>query len=632
MAAIKISKFSGMIPKMSDKLLAPHQATESTNCTNDTGSLNPLKLPATVLALPGAAQTIKYIGSKWVSWNADVDVLESLLGNVNEEVMYGTLTSNGSTTTANFASQDFRRQGVAVGMLFTNLTNNESGVISTVNANDLVFAATATSNDSGDEFSITFTSSVDNRFYFTGDGAPKQSDETLIGTTNTGAPDADWYLGLPKPSTAPSVSANGTGDDVETTSYVYTYVNSFGEESEPSPPSASVTAVGTDWSSGGITLSNITDPFATANYNIDYINIYRLVTGTNSSDYQLVEQKQASAVIASGYTDTIATSALGRIILTENYNKPSEDLKGLTQMNNSVYAAFKLNEVFFSEPGKPHAFPKEYVVTLPDNVVGLASLDTHILAITDGTPYLIMGRDPQQLDVVPAPQPAPCLAKRGIVSTPYGVMFPAQNGMIVANSDRGKVLTEDLWTSDQWDALGTLSDMICLFHHETLYIFFNGTATGYYIEMGSGDSTVNKIDLTAASNTNLSYDIDIYGGYSDGTDLYLIGEANGTYSIYKWDDHATLKLDMAWTSKNHQTMELRNYGIGRVIAEGSTKFEYLIGGSAQSFAGGAFKTITTQEPFQLPDGKRGREFKLRVSGIYDVDNISVVDSIEELKE
>ena len=93
---------------------------------------------------------------------------------------------------------------------------------------------------------------TDFRIYYTDGVGPKKTNWNLATTSGTGTkpfPDAYYQMGVPNPTTAPTlVKSGGTGTVYEDRAYVYTYISTFGsvlEESGPSP-AASIAAVQPD--------------------------------------------------------------------------------------------------------------------------------------------------------------------------------------------------------------------------------------------------------------------------------------------------------------------------------------------------------------------------------------------------
>lgn len=80
---------------------------------------------------------------------------------------------------------------------------------------------------------------VESRFYWTGDGAPRMGSYSQVTTGGNNDYPKAWYsLGIPIPAAKPAVSVTGGVGSVVTRYYLYTYFSALGEESGPSPISA----------------------------------------------------------------------------------------------------------------------------------------------------------------------------------------------------------------------------------------------------------------------------------------------------------------------------------------------------------------------------------------------------------
>lgn len=180
------------------------------------------------------------------------------------------------------------------------------------------------------------------RIHYTGDGYPKQTDATLATSGDASThPTQTRRLGLPKPDQPLTVqlAPASVADDAEierSTSYVYTYVTDWGEESEPSDPTGSI-----DVKEGQeCILSNFRLPTLDGVI-VESFRIYRLNTGENSADYQFVPWTNDMAdmpVIQEAFTDNVADSDLsGDVLPTENWNRPKDDVAGLIHTGNGIF-------------------------------------------------------------------------------------------------------------------------------------------------------------------------------------------------------------------------------------------------------------------------------------------------------
>jgi hypothetical protein len=294
----------------------------------------------------------------------------------------------------------------------------------------------------------------DYRVYYTGassDGIPRKTNWNLA-TSNgadlsAGPPAASYFMGVPAPAAAPTLAATGTGTGTAVTrAYVYTYLQTFGtlvEESGPSP------AASVNWLSGqNITVSGLSAP-PTTGYNITGINIYRTVTGTTAAAYELV----ASIPVQSTYTDSIADAAIiGTLLPSLTWVPPPVGMKGLLYLGYGILAGFVGNQLYFCEPYKPHAWPVQYMLTFPANIVGLGLAGSQLVVCTDHMPWMVTGTAPTAMTQTPITIMEPCLSKRSIVSNLTGMLYASPNGLVGISSIIQGVITDKLIERDAWQA------------------------------------------------------------------------------------------------------------------------------------------------------------------------------------
>lgn len=130
-------------------------------------------------------------------------------------------------------------------------------------------------------------------------GEIRVTDASLVGTG--GSPAAYYRLDVPAPTQGFSATVQGTANDAEeipeTRYYVCTYVNSYGAEGPPSPPTNQV-----EWRTGQTVLLSNLPALPSGSYNISKRRIYRVNTGsTSATNYQFVTEvsvAQAGKVIS----------------------------------------------------------------------------------------------------------------------------------------------------------------------------------------------------------------------------------------------------------------------------------------------------------------------------------------------
>jgi hypothetical protein len=119
-------------------------------------------------------------------------------------------------------------------------------------------------------------------------------------------------------------------------------------------------------------------------------------------------------------------------------------------MPNGIVAGFRDNEVWFSEPYLPHAWPSPYTLAVENEIVGLGVVGQTLIVCTTGSPYAISGVNPASMAQSRLAFSEPCLSRGSIISTPAGVIYASPNGVAVAVPGQVQVVTRNLITKDLW--------------------------------------------------------------------------------------------------------------------------------------------------------------------------------------
>ena len=193
-------------------------------------------------------------------------------------------------------------------------------------------------------------------------------------------------LGVPTPTTTVSVTppppalTEGEASLPRTTrSYVYTWINVYGEESQPSPPGEGTGFIANGNGNKNWTISNIQHPPAAAGgANFKEVRIYRTVTGMNgvTQYYKVVDIPAGAAGSLFAYVDAYSDlKVTGNVQLESTYwAKPPTGLQGLAAMPNGILVGWVGNTLYFSENYRPHAWPAEYQLAVEHPIVGLGRL------------------------------------------------------------------------------------------------------------------------------------------------------------------------------------------------------------------------------------------------------------------
>ena len=377
------------------------------------------------------------------------------------------------------------------------------------------------------------TDTTDYRLYYTGDGAPKKTNETLASTGSGPMPRAWRYMGVPAPVAAPTVAPSGGAGTPESRAYVYTYISTFGavsEESAPSPPSAIISAP-----LGATVTVNAFSAAPTTGYNITAIRIYRTVSGQQTDSYQFVAQ---IAIATTTYADSLTAAQLGAVITTIGWDTPSANLAGMIPLPSGAFAAFDGNTVYFSEPFFPHAWPAKYALNIPAPIVGLAAFGTSIAVMTTRYPYIIHGVVPGSMSTERVPSLEPCVSARSIITAQFGVLYASPNGLMQIGSYQTAIQTNALFRRDEWQAI--TPDFINAVSYDNKYFaFYPITATNVSSFILSQDDVpaLSKLEIRASAV------------HADGRQarLYYLNPVDN--SIYQMDSDDLNPMTYTWKSK-----------------------------------------------------------------------------------
>jgi hypothetical protein len=370
------------------------------------------------------------------------------------------------------------------------------------------------------------------RYYYTGDGLPKKTNYALATTSGAGTrpyPDAWLYMGVPAPTAAPTLSPSSTSPTVETRAYVYTNVSSFGSVKEESGPSPAATVTVTN-TGATVTVSGFSAA-PTTGYNITHRRIYRTITGASTVIYSFVAE---IPVATSSYVDNKTVTQLGSELPSLFWEPPPDDLKGLVAMPNGILAGFKGNQVWFSEPYYPHAWPAQYMLTVDFNIVGLGVYQQTLVVLTTSVPYLISGVSPISMSQQKLPIPQPCVSKKSIASDQFGVLYASPNGLVSIGAGTQDVITVPLYTRDEWQELNphTLVGMI----YNNMYLgFYTQVTTTRAIVLSRGDiPPLVELDFPARSVFVDRSTADIFAVNNVDNKVYQLDASAINFTTYEW--------------------------------------------------------------------------------------------------
>ncbi len=454
------------------------------------------------------------------------------------------------------------------------------------------------------------------------DGTQPRMTYSPIATSGGGTdyPNNSYYLGVPKPATAPIATLIGTPTcdaalrrDI---AYVMTYVSALGEEGPPSDASNIILDV---CDGNQIDLSSLpTGPGG--NYNITLKRLYRANTSSSGTEFQfLVELAAATAT----YSDTVLDGNLGEVLPTDGWDPPPADMRGLVAVANGIMAGFSKNDLCLSVPFQPHAWPVDYRKPTDFPIVGIGTFENSVVICTRENPYIATGTHPATMitSMRKVNIRQGCVSKPSIVSLgAAGVAYASADGLVVVGPGGVNVISDAVFSRDEWQALNP-SSIIGVMWDSRYYGFYTttgGTTGGFYLDPQNLDRGV--VFLSFAPTARWQDPL---------TDtLYLMLGAQ-----IKQFDYGPGKLTYTWRSKLHITPPFAATAAQVIAASYSNLiFRYRAdkgGGSGMELI--TQHTVTNQKPFRLAGGKfKAQRWEIEITGTDIVDQIVIGESVQEL--
>ena len=280
------------------------------------------------------------------------------------------------------------------------------------------------------------------RYYWSVPGsAPRYNTAARIRSSS-----ASYLLGIPTPVTAPTVTPSGGSAVNVTRAYVYTWVSTFGEEGPPSPPTTATGRQDGTWALG-LTAPTGSD---TTDRTLATVRIYRTITSSAgvASYFFVAEQSIATTTYSDTKTDTVVAGQ-GKLEST-NWTAPPSDLQGWVSMPNGMIVGWRENELWFSEPYRPHAWPASYAQAVEYSIVGLGVTNQTVVICTAGYPLAATGNHPDAMTLAKLASLEPCTSRGSIVSTLEGVYYSSPNGLVLASNGVVSNVSSAGMTRDQW--------------------------------------------------------------------------------------------------------------------------------------------------------------------------------------
>ena len=337
-----------------------------------------------------------------------------------------------------------------------------------------------------------------------------------------------------------------------TRAYTYTWVNIYGEESAPALP---VTGAGN--ANGTWTSAIIQDPTTEFTGFADYQKkrLYRTVTAESGTAvyYKVADIPAGTTTYADNCTTLTDAMVVNNLPWkSTSWQPPPTTLKGFIAMPNGFLIGFDGNTIYMSESYHFHAWPAEYQQATETPIVGLGMLGQTCVVCTQGYPTTVTGSKPATCSFTKATTGEPCMSRGSIVSTPQGVIYASQNGLVLIGPSGIENVTEKLITKDEWIRHYSPA-FIRAVRYQNGYLALRMPPPPTHAPASILDPTSLKVALTEL--TDFADIVAINTDFWSGEVLPLKAGM-----VRRWDPPTDDLMPVLWKSKEFQFQYQENFG------------------------------------------------------------------------
>ena len=381
------------------------------------------------------------------------------------------------------------------------------------------------------------------RYYIAAPGMPP-----LYNTFDRLSVGQRWLrLGVPRPTIPLSVSIVPNPDRsllTVTRSYCYTYVSEYGEEGPPSDP---VTLSGKPNDTWNVLIP---PPAPDPDRRLVIKRLYRTVLGSaGETQFWLsgvLPIEQTTAHNDAGLDVQLTSS--GTQLESTSWQPPPDGIEGIIAMPDGFLVGFAGRDLYFSEKFRPHAWPREYALSVEHPIVGLGVFGQTCVVCTQGFPVALSGISPGNISMTKTTVAEPCLSRGSIVSSPEGVYYASHNGLVLCASDGVTNITQRLITKEYWKTRYK-PEMLRACRYKTMYLGINDRGQGFILNLGDPRVALSEFNSLMSGQNLIN---DPWTG-----EVHLIGRNN----VYHWDPEYTAPVSALWRSKEFVLERPTNFGV-----------------------------------------------------------------------
>lgn len=461
-------------------------------------------------------------------------------------------------------------------------------------------------------------------YWFSEAHPPRYADFTLL-TAGEKHPSGYFLLGIPAPASAPVIKVtaakNPDGTDVNHSalghlpiyrSFTYTFVSNFGEESGPYLPNdGSALPQHLMFEGDKVEMSNFVLPSGNYPLNAGKIRVYQ----TNTAGRFV---RVATIPISSGSHTWVNTDPTGAEMATTLTMPPVADMKGACLTSYGYMVGFAGHTVYCSDIYMYHSWPSVYARPCKYEILRVFPAPEGAYVLTTGGPYLLVGSDPNNTQLVEVQTDDICLSASAICDLGGAVAYASQNGVCLLSSEGVRRISDTIFNHLEWAKIGAAS--LRFIRHTTQIVMLGPQS---YIFSFTGDET-KWIRSSLTARVAFSDDEKGHMMYNSGNTLVKFDSNPSVAGPYEW---RSPRLDLAsplplncWRIKAEDFSELSF----KVLVDGYVVQDWLRLPAAEDTDGFMYG--------RLPPYRQGRGVEVWFKGTSQLTSFLLASSFKEMKQ
>jgi hypothetical protein len=447
------------------------------------------------------------------------------------------------------------------------------------------------------------------------------------------------------PGVTPPIATGAEGEDSlprTTRSYAYTWINVYGEESQPSPPGEGTGFIENGAGVRNWTINNIQNPpVAGAGANFQTIRLYRTVTALSgvTQYYKVTDIAVGAPGSLTAYVDAFTDlQVTGNVSLESTFfAAPPAGIQGIAAMPNGILVGWIGNTLYFSENFRPHAWPVEYQIAVEHPVVGLGVYGNTCVVCTTGNVFLVQGTKSNALSLTKTDAMLSCVSRLSIVAAPEGVYYASDEGLVLVGAQGISVVTRELISREQWQR-DFVPNKIRAMYHNGEYVGAIYNSTGGFRFSPTNPSALGVTWWGQANEFPVNLNVEAQTGRAHMLSFNNTGATS--IAVFEWEKADNPYQTMTWKSKEYQTPWPMNFRVGQAYFDvnSTTPLHLKIWATLRGYPGTTSKTLifdqnitTSGQEFKLPSGFRADIWEVELSGAAALESLLLATTTQELR-